>query len=423
MIANSILLPTEQPVNIHDIKRALITYDKVYITSPDDRELLPPNIYKNVVFQSLGFPFLPFGGSYGPVKPLGKTDDYESDFERTMHECKSAISQGKIEIFGAPKYEESFTLGGVPLPDDTPNPTLTYINYRQMSENKEFVDLMSKGLLNIDFSKIRDIQKLSPTGQEDEEQSVNDQKRPPKIKLELTDKEKDTNELLSKMCHTRIGTLVKYLGYSFIKQLHPFTTDVGYANVISKLEYNFIGTVESIESDEQLLRRQKQLSALHNLILSEYIDPERLDKMDIDQILKQRTRAWGRTQESRARLLTELNEIALDCDSDRKFQLVCNRKFKEFLKVASDYQFEVDKLRIMLLFDANLFFFLNSDTFQLLEKILKAPSFDTLLLVGSLGIQYSRQHLSTILNIIKKAEDKRQATGYAIYSNYRYLMT
>lgn len=93
------------------------------------------------------------------------------------------------------------------------------------------------------------------------------------------------------MCHSRNGTLVKYLGYSYNKQLHPFTTDVGYVNVISKLEYNFIGTLKSIQSDEELLKRQKRLSTLHSLILSEFIDPLKIDTLEVNQILKQRTKA------------------------------------------------------------------------------------------------------------------------------------
>lgn len=422
MIANSVILPTEQPIHIHDIKRALLTYDKVYIPSPDDRELIPPNIYKNAVFLSLGFPILPIGTNFGPVKLLGKTDDYEEVFDKTLNECKDAISQGKIEILGAPKYEDSFTLGAIPIPDDTPNPYFTFINYRQMVENEEFVNSMSKGLQQINFDRVKNIQKLIPSGQEDEEQTVNDQNRFPKATLNIPGKDKDTLESLSKMCHTRIGILVKYLGYCFNKQLHPFTTDLGYANVMSKLEYNFIGTVKNVESDEQLLRRQKQLSSLHNLIVSEYIDPKRLDSMNVNQILKQRTKSWGKTQECRTKLISELNEIALECESDKKFEIACNRSFKNFLKIAADYQHEVDKLRIMLLFDANLFFFLHGSDYQLLEKILKAPSFETLLIVGSLGIKYASQHIDTLLDLIKKAEDRRQATGYAIYSNYKYLM-
>ena len=58
MIANSIILPTELPVDLHDIKRALLTYDKIFIPSPDDRELLPPNTYQNALFASFGLPIL-----------------------------------------------------------------------------------------------------------------------------------------------------------------------------------------------------------------------------------------------------------------------------------------------------------------------------------------------------------------------------
>ena len=76
----------------------------------------------------------------------------------------------------------------------------------------------------------------------------------------------------------------------------------------------------------------------------------------------------------------------------------------------------------MLLVDANLFFFLKGNAFQLFEKILKAPSIETLLIIGALGIKYAKQHISSILDIVKKAEERRESTGYAIYSNYKYLI-
>ena len=66
--------------------------------------------------------------------------------------------------------------------------------------------------------------------------------------------------------------------------------------------------------------------------------------------------------------------------------------------------------------------FIKGEEYQLLEKILKAPSIETLLIIGGLGISYAKKHLSSILDIVKKAEEKRQACGYAIYTNYKYLM-
>lgn len=44
----------------------------------------------------------------------------------------------------------------------------------------------------------------------------------------------------------------------------------------------------------------------------------------------------------------------------------------------------------MLMFDANLFLFIKGQEFQLLERILIAPSLETLLMVGGLGIQYAK---------------------------------
>ena len=426
MIANSIILPTEMPIDIHDIKRALITYDKVYIPSPDDRELIPPNIYQNALFASLGLPIMPFGMPDSAVKPLGKTGDYDKKFDLVLTECREAFAQGSLEILGAPKYENTVTIGAIPIPDDTPNPYFTYINYRILSENQEFVDLISAGLEKIQINKIKDKEKLLPSCRENEEQSVNDQKRPPKAHLNLVGLDNESVNLLSKMCHSRIGALVKYIGYSHNKQLHPFTTDVGYAKVMSKLEYNFVGALETIKDDKDFLKKQKQIASLQNIILSEFVDPQRLDNLSIKQVLKERTKAWGKTQENRTLLINEISEIAEDCQTEKQFERACKTKFKEFLKVARDYQHQVDKLKLMLLFDANLFLLVKGETFTLLEKILKAPSLETLLILGGIGgitgLQYLRSQTGLILDLIKKAEDKKETTGYAIYTNYKYLI-
>ena len=86
----------------------------------------------------------------------------------------------------------------------------------------------------------------------------------------------------------------------------------------------------------------------------------------------------------------------MDCDSDSKFKRACDLKFQEFLKTSEDYRHEMDKLKLMLLLDANLFFFMNDQESQLMEKVLKAPSIETLLIIGGLGITYAKQHLSSV---------------------------
>ncbi|MGM0463818.1 MAG: hypothetical protein ACQEQW_04090 [Bacteroidota bacterium] len=61
----------------------------------------------------------------------------------------------------------------------------------------------------------------------------------------------------------------------------------------------------------------------------------------------------------------------------------------------------------MLLFDANLFFFMTGQEFLLLGKFIKAPSIETLLIAGSPGFKYAKQHLNSILDIKKKQRKTR----------------
>jgi len=45
MIYEAFLAPTENPSSAVEIKRALLTFDKVYISDPGDRDLFPPQAF------------------------------------------------------------------------------------------------------------------------------------------------------------------------------------------------------------------------------------------------------------------------------------------------------------------------------------------------------------------------------------------
>ena len=55
-----------------EIKRALLTFDKVYLADPDDRELFPPQAFMTAI----GMPPI-MGISVGPVRPIGKLPGYK----------------------------------------------------------------------------------------------------------------------------------------------------------------------------------------------------------------------------------------------------------------------------------------------------------------------------------------------------------
>lgn len=64
---------------------------------------------------------------------------------------------------------------------------------------------------------------------------------------------------------------------------------------------------------------------------------------------------------------------------------------------------------------------MSGQEFLLLGYYIRSPSIETLLIAGSAGFKYAKQHLNSILDIVKKAEERREASGYAIYTNYKYV--
>ena len=172
--------------------------------------------------------------------------------------------------------------------------------------------------------------------------------------------------------------------------------------------------------EELSLDPKKQLSILHNLMINEYVNPYKLNEMSINDILKQRTKAWGNTQESRNELFAELKEIALDSNSEKQFERLCKSKFENFLSISKDYRHEVRKLGVNLFLEFGSLAFASN---QLMERILQAPNIETLLVVGSISLAgLLKSNASSVMDIVKKAKDQKKATGYAIYSHYKYMM-
>jgi hypothetical protein len=160
MTDSALISPTERPYDSNSIKRALLTYDKVYLFSPDDRDLIPSNVYMQLTTG------MPIGMSMGPVRPLGKTDNYNESFEEIIGSFSDAIKQGSLEILSTPEEDKSMTIGVVPLPNDSPPPDFVFYNYRNLITSPEFISVVSKGIDNNIFSLAKDIEQLAPAGQQ-----------------------------------------------------------------------------------------------------------------------------------------------------------------------------------------------------------------------------------------------------------------
>jgi hypothetical protein len=164
MIANALVLPTERPLRLIDVKRALLSYDSVYVPSPEDREIIPPNAFAAA---SSPMGFFPIGMDSGPVRPLGKVANYDEVYERVIEECKPAIQQQKLHVMSAPQYHKTMTIGAIPMPDDTPNPTFVYQTYRAMATNPDFVAAVGRGLESLSPLPRDDVEQIAPSGADD----------------------------------------------------------------------------------------------------------------------------------------------------------------------------------------------------------------------------------------------------------------
>jgi hypothetical protein len=82
MIYRTLLGPSETPPTLREVKRALLTFDKVLLTDPKDRDIIPPQAF----MIALGLPPI-MGGNFGPVRPLGKSPGYDDEFDKLLEEC------------------------------------------------------------------------------------------------------------------------------------------------------------------------------------------------------------------------------------------------------------------------------------------------------------------------------------------------
>src|SRR6266699_676353 len=110
MIYETYIAPRERPNSTLEIKRALLSFDKVYIADPNDRELFPPQAFGT----AMGMPPI-IGFPIEQVRPLGKVLGYDNEFDKLMSEIDIARRQGLIDVIATydRKTSNQFTIGAL----------------------------------------------------------------------------------------------------------------------------------------------------------------------------------------------------------------------------------------------------------------------------------------------------------------------
>jgi hypothetical protein len=310
MIYECLVAPTESPNSLLEVKRALLTYDKVKLIDPSDRDVMPSNAYMSTV---LGMPL--FGMDMGAVRPMGKVLGYDDIFEKIIDTCKPAIQQGLIEVistYDIPKTKGSFTIGGVPTGGYPLNTQFVFWLYRSMAQDQNFLTQAISGSKNNLINNAQLSSELALKGVGDG--GINDIPALPMINDDALSKEE--NECLTQIARARLAATIKYAGFCEMKELVPVFNSSVYGNIVSGLLNNAHSVFADIEDDQFWLRRNRVLELCHE----EYLDETILESMSIEQVIKLRSKAWGTQAASRDSLFSSIAEIALELDSNDLFQ-------------------------------------------------------------------------------------------------------
>ncbi len=356
---------------------------------------------------------------YGPVRPLGKTKDYDRAFDQVYEQFIPAVRQGCLEII-KPAADVSAKI----------NSEATYKHFKNLAFNKEVIAAASQG---IDKKLLRENspEVLAPSGSEDSK---------PMFKFNLIGDyflsdtidtspiyqgpvgSEEERILISKMCHARIGSIVKNLMICDQAGLQPFATDQGIASVLQLVNGKFNQFIEKYQMDadsnEFDLEELNLLRRLDEFAFSEYIDAKVLEGMSVKHVLKTRTKAWKKFSEGRADMTARLRRIALENSDEIKFRSALEKLLVEFKKEAGDYEHEASKLNIKTAFQIGGGV---AGGTTLIQKFLSAPSLDMLLTLGVPGllIYGGSVFIPQLLDLMRRNEKLKELSGYSLYSPYR----
>ena len=426
MIANAYLLPIEQPPSLNDIKRALLSFDKIVVPSPDDRELIPPNIYQSI---RTGMA-LPFGFPIGAVRPLGKVPTYNSEFQQVWESLAFARKQGTVEVRSAPKYTTQMTIGATPIPENIPPPNKTYGIYRALVANPTMVTAISRGLDDLPFLKAEELEELAPIGADDQDFQchINGQATlspyPQKSVYNGFVQEEAQRALLTRICHARLGTVAKSLLTCEKDELVPFTGDSGMAAAIQMLDAQKDRTVTNIlENEPSDIELYKRLNWLQHVVVREFIDTETLEEMTVQQVLKLRTKAWGEANMARIELQNSLKLLALDTKDFDEFSARCRSEIKSYKKVQSALNHELMNFGIKTVSNIGMGVVKTVGLGAggtILHKILAVGSPELALILGGLYYTFKigGDELIQLRNYWKKKGEAEGSAGYALSRTY-----
>jgi hypothetical protein len=414
-LISTLLLPTERPPIAVDVKRALLTFDQVNMSSADDRELIDPASFLAAI-SPIPMP-IAFGGGEGPVLPLGKLPRYDEVFEQTLSECDAAVRQGSVVIRASPKIMTTgFMLGAIPNPEGWAPPQWVMNMFRLLVSQREVLLSACRGLPTEQHLRQLDLGALAPGGLAltsgfggpPSVADVNDGSLHPDVALAV-----------QRLAAARLGVAIKYVGLCEVTGLHPTSSDVGMVSLIEHFQKTSASSVASIletHSERDLVRR---VMRVERIVFSHDLPDALLDGLSIEDVLKLRTAAWGRAASARTAFFAAVRRLADECPTDSEFDRAVRDSITSYSTERADLADEWKKLGVKV--GVPVLTGALTASGNILQSILGIPSWSVAVVVTAAGAALTGVS-DQLIDLFRQRKDLAASPGKALVTPYAFAL-
>lgn len=413
MIYESLIAPSEFSIVERDVKRALLTYDKVKLVDPADRDVIPANTFMSTI---MGIPIMGFNS--GPVRPLGKTNNYDDNFSQVIDNLEPAFEQGLVETISTYNQDKTkvFTIGAIPTGGYPLNTEFVFWLYRNMAQNQDFLKSAIKNDVKELIKLLESDSDIALTGGGDG--GINNIPALPII--DSGELSSDQAQAITQIARSRIASFIKYAGYCEQKNLIPVFPSEVYGEVAEKILTNTHSILKTVEEDDFWIKRNRILSLCHE----EYLVDELLDEMTIGEVLKLRTKAWDKQAKAREELFTAISTISAELSDEKDFTKSAKRKISEYRKSTADLELERKNIKYKIKCDVWIGLLGGGTGLTGLLSQLESPLSSiglTLAAGGMWAIEKSKDYIPALRELKNQDEELKRGAGLGIHNFYSRL--
>ncbi len=408
MIYESLVVPKETVTSLTEIKRALLSFEKVFLLEPNDRDMIPPNSF----LAAIGMPFL--GINFGAVRPLGKISEYDNNFEKLTDELKLARKEGIIEVISTFNQQatQGTTIGAVPIGGYPLNPSFVLWLYRNIAQERNFLNIAIEDELKNLVSNKEFLFSISEKGQADK--SINNIPAMPLLNGDFLDE--SLREPLTQIARGRIATAIKICGFCESKEIVPFFSDNSYTKIVNLLIQNTKKAIDTVKEDPFWTKRGRVLNIIHD----EFIDETNLENMSMKDVLKLRTKVWKRQAEAREKLFESIRQIADETNDESKFEEICKDKVTKYKNISEELERERKVIKTKIICEAGMATLGIAGCLSQVQSPLGSMAL-TLIAGGIWAFQRTQTYAPELIKLKDKEKEFKRGAGFGLHNFYKNL--